>query len=430
MVSRILRVVAAPYRRLIHDDLVMRLFIMGYFISTLLGFFLLAMPLCQIRGISWFDALFMATSAISTTGLVTIDVASTFTFFGQVMLLLLVQAGGIGYMLFTSFVGSRRLHREEKEVEQLRVLIILVFKYAMICEISGIAVLHFIFTSEGIDNPLWHAVFHSVSAFCTTGFSLFSANLENYKDHIGINITLSLLSLLGALGFLFFTGLFRRVKGEINLLRWVRTFAAVVIMMGTGLFLVLNQFPGGVSLPERIIASFFQTVSAVTTAGFNTVDMTTLSPAICLLLVLLMLFGVCLIGSGQDLRGTSFGSLLSLGRQALGPSDEVHLRRRHLLFKRMRIVTASFMHYLIVLALFMLPLMIVEKQPFLALLFESASALCTVGYSGGITAELSTFGQTLLLLMMLVGRIGIFSYGFARSLERGRDFASKRINAI
>ncbi len=370
---------------------VIKLFIIGYFSCFLVGWLILRLPLCQNLPIPSLDVIFTAASAISTTGLVTLDIGQVFNFHGQLVLLMLIQLGGIGYMVFSSWVLLNLNHSPFNFARLIKQILL----FTLICEAIGCGVLYFLFKHD-----LWTALFHCISAFCTAGFSLFSTNLEGFKDNAGVNITLSLLSILGAFGFFWTTQLSLKSISPI-----LRSFTTALIVIGT-LFFVMTAGDWDV------LVSFFQTVTALTTAGFNTVNMKFMSGASMVCMIILMLFGATLTSRNRNIKGTSLLTIAKL----LIPKERSH-RNFKALWQRMQIVASTFFHFLFVLSVSMIVFILIEKQAFLPLLFEAASALCTIGLSTGITPELTLAGKSLLIFLMLVGRVGILIFGFVTSMQ-------------
>lgn len=370
---------------------VIKLFIIGYFSCFLVGWLILRLPLCQNLPIPSLDVIFTAASAISTTGLVTLDIGQVFNFHGQLVLLMLIQLGGIGYMVFSSWVLLNLNHSPFNFARLIKQILL----FTLICEAIGCVVLYFLFKHD-----LWTALFHCISAFCTAGFSLLSTNLEGFKDNAGVNITLSLLSILGAFGFFWTTQLSLKSISPI-----LRSFTTALIVIGT-LFFVMTTGDWDV------LVSFFQTVTALTTAGFNTVNMKFMSGASMVCMIILMLFGATLTSRNRNIKGTSLLTIAKL----LIPKERSH-RNFKALWQRMQIVASTFFHFLFVLSVSMIVFILIEKQAFLPLLFEAASALCTIGLSTGITPELTLAGKSLLIFLMLVGRVGILIFGFVTSMQ-------------
>lgn len=406
----------SPLQKLIKENLPFPLFLLSYFACTILGWAILQLPFCQKSLISSLDTFFTAASAVSTTGLATVDVEKTFSLFGQLVLLLLIQLGGITYMIFSSFII--RSFKKNGRVEFPH-LVKEVVSFTLICESIGMLLLYFCFRNEGMENALLNAVFHTISAFCTAGFSLFSSNLEGYQNHFAVNAILCSLSLLGALGF--FLGI-DFIRGITSSKKWaqlckslLRPFVTTVILFSTFLFFLITP------LTTNLVTSFFQVVYTVTTAGFNLIDMGALSHSTLIFLTFLMLFGVSLIGSGTNMRGTSFFALLKL------TSTLNSFRRKKVFLKRLQLVFSTFAYYILCLLVFSLLLSFIENKASIPLFFETASALCTVGLSVGITSELSAFGKCLIIFLMLTGRIGILIFGYAASTRKIEAQEKKRI---
>ncbi len=358
------------------------------------------------------DSLFTVVSAVSTTGLTVVNAAEVFSFFGQLVLLLLMQVGGIAYLVVNSYLILNikqtilSFHGESNSENKIPIkkLIIHAIFYTAICEMIGCAVLYFIFSGSRVETALWQAIFHSVSSFCTTGLSLFPSNLENYAAHLGINATVSLLSLLGAIGFFLWTHFLMRAahtkKRERFIAQICRSFTFLVILSGTLLFLLTATFFSQESQFQKILISIFHTISAVTTAGFNTIDLGTLSQIPSLILIFLMLYGAFLTGSCLSIPRLSF-------KNQNGPALDQHLRS-----KKMQVVIVIVSTYFLALFAATLFLLMSETHSWLSLLFEAASALCSVGLSLGITSELSGPGKCMILLLMFVGRSGILFLGY------------------
>lgn len=418
-------------QKVIQKNPVIHLFFYGYFLCTLLGWLLLQLPFCQKEPIAAIDTLFMTASATSTTGLSTVDIEKTFSLVGQQILLLLIQLGGAGYLILSSFIvlslKQKMLHYRRKNPFDLASiskelstakLVKQVIAYTAICEVIGAIALYAFLQNEGLENPLWSAMFHSVSTFCTAGLSLFSTSFESYQNHVAINITLSLLSLLGAFGFFFTVDFFSKMthRGFIKqALRIVKPFATTAILLGSFLFLVIASFPRECSEFLQLIVSFFLIISAITTTGYSTIDLSLLPTAAYLLLIVMMLIGVTLTGNGLNMKNSSFATLLRLCFSLSYKKNRATSHRQNILLKRIELTLFTFLQYLLILLIASIPLAFTEELPFLSLLFETASALSTVGLSIGITAQLSVFAKSLLIFLMVFGKIGVLIFGFALS---------------
>lgn len=425
----------SPLQRLLRENFLVQFFILSYFACTVAGWLILQMPICQKNFLSGLDVFFTAASAVSTTGLATVDVEKTFSLCGQLVLLCLIQFGGIGYMVFSSFIilSLKQKMRDQSlhpSWVQVRKLIKEVIIYTLICETVGLLFLYFFFKNDGIENVFLNALFHSISAFCTAGFSLFSSNLEGYQNHFAVNLILSSLSLLGALGFFLGIDLIKAIASGKKCIQFVtrmaRSLVTTMILLGAFLFLLITPFTTENGGPYKLIVSFFQVIFTITTAGFNIIDIGILSNSALAFLTFLMLIGVSLIGSGTNMRGTSFFALLKLTSNIITRRN-TSSRRKRVFLKRVQISVSAFSNYLVCLLIFSILLALIEKHPFLPIFFETASALSTVGLSTGITSELSSLGKYLIIFLMLTGRVGILIFGFASSTRALEEQEKKRI---
>ncbi len=401
----------------------LRVLVLGYASYVLFGWLALALPICHSRPVGALDALFTSTSAVSTTGLVTISVSHDLNGLGQVVVLLLFQLGGIGYMTFGSFVVLSRRHgldRFRKDLarrvftlpEGIGVLHFLrsVIAFTIAIEAAGTIVLWILFARAGVPEPLWQGLFHAVSAFCTAGFSLFDQSLEPFRDDVAINLTIGTLSTLGALGFIVFTDLWdvlRRRKERVTLTTRIILHAMLwLLLAGTiGLFLcepALRSLPFG----DRLLASWFQAMTAMTTVGFDTVPTQTLSLASVMLVITLMVIGASPSGTGGGVKVTTVSALFAVTRSALRRSVTVQFWGHEVPIARVLVAAGALSLYVFVLCGAMFLLSLTEDQRFENLLFEASSALGTVGLSRGITPELTPLGKLIVLAVMFFGRVG------------------------
>ncbi|MBA4227747.1 MAG: potassium transporter KtrB [Hyphomonas sp.] len=408
-----------------------KLIFAGYAFYMTLGWALLCLPVSQAASVAPLDNLFTAVSAVSTTGLVTVDPGTSYSFFGELVILLLIQAGGIGYMTLGSFVMMataqhlsplrERLARTAftlPEDVSVGSFIRTVVLYTLIVEIAGAALLYIQFSGSGVENPVWSSIFHSVSAFCTAGFSLNANSLESFRGDVWVNATISALAILGAMGFLIawdaWRGLTRR--------SFVLSFTSKVILKLTGAFLLVGTAilfvtePGIVELPagERLLASFFQTMTATTTVGFNTHPISTLTPAIVVLLFFLMAIGASPSGTGGGLKTTTFAAMIGLVRSTVRRRREITFFNRAISPVRLQLAMASSAYFVMLMTPAVFILCLTEPgKDFQALLFEAFSAIGTVGLSMGVTGTLSEMGKLMIILLMFAGRVGILTFGIA-----------------
>jgi trk system potassium uptake protein TrkH len=408
-----------------------KLLLLGYLSYTLLGWALLSLPVAQAVPVAAIDTLFIATSAVSTTGLVTVDPGTSFTFFGELVILLLIQMGGLGYMTIGSFVVLHLAHRFDRlRAETTRQAFHLpetidpasfvraVVLFTLTCEAIGAAVLWTMFSAAGVEDAAWSAIFHAVSAFATAGFSLNATSFEAFYDHPGIVLTISALSLLGAMGFLIFVDLWRTMTGRTRHLGftskviWRTTLTFLIV--GTAILFVAEPTYRAMPPEDRLLASFFQVMTASTTVGFNTTPVGALAPAILVALAFLMIVGASPAGTGGGLKTTSFAALVGLVRSTLKGRDRVRYAKREIPAERLQTATASLAYYaaLLLAATFLL-LLADPGLPFDAVLFEAISAMGTVGLSMGITGDLTALGKLIVIVLMTAGRVGILTFGMA-----------------
>ncbi len=410
----------------------------GYLLYTFVGWALLSVPLAQEQVVAAIDTLFIAASAVSTTGLVTVDPGSTFTMWGELLILVLIQLGGIGYMTFGSVIVVAARHKLSKDrVRVARTTFALpkdfrtarflrrVVVFSLVTESIGALLLWLAFRDAEVTAPLWSAIFHSVSAFCTAGFSLFSTSLADFRGDVYVNLVIATLSYLGALGFIIATDVWEKFRGKRDQMH----FTSIVILRVTLLmsifatlaFAILEESLQALPPWERLLAAFFQVMSASTTVGFNTVDVGSMLTPMLMLLYFLMVFGASPSGTGGGLKSTTLAALYALVRCTLTAKEKIAFLGREISPSRMRVAAASLTFYAAVLFVAVLLLTALETAPFEAIVFEAISALGTVGLSMGITSDLTPLGKLLIIMLMLAGRAGILTIGVALSLSHEED---------
>jgi trk system potassium uptake protein len=402
----------------------------GYVFYMLAGFALLSLPFAQAQPVAWLDNLFTAVSALSTTGLVSLDPASHYSFFGEVVILLLIQIGGLGYMTIGSFVVlslSGHISRMRRKVAHAthgipqrftpKEFIRAVMVYALAMEAIGAALQYYFFVQAGVENPLWSAIFHAISAFCTAGFSLFATSFEAYQSHPGILLTLSLLSYAGAMGFIIAADLWQELR---NPKEHKFCYTSVLIVRitlvwtvaGTALLYVLEPSLQAMATGDRLLNAFFQTMTAATTVGFNSIPISGLFMPVMLIVCLLMVFGASPSGTGGGLKSSTLAILYATIRSVFAERKDVVLMGRLLPDVKVYQASASFIFYMVLLFWALVILAFTDTAlGFDKLVFEAISALSTVGLSMGITGSLSDAGTLVIIALMAIGRIGILSFG-------------------
>ena len=413
----------------------LKLVLWGYFLYIMVGWMLLSLPCAQSKITPAIDNLFTATSAVSTTGLVTVSMSDNYSFFGELVILILIQLGGIGYMTFGSFVilsSKKQLSPERTKVSEtvftlpknfrIDKFIKSVVRFTFTIELIGAIFLFFIFRSSNTVDAFWSAIFHSVSAFCTAGFSIYNNSFESFYDNFWLNLVISILSYSGAIGFIVFVDVWRKIKGKIKNI----TLTSKIILHITfwlsiiGTFNIFLTEPSIQQLPpdERLITSIFQAMTALTTVGFNTISIAAITKATMLLLTMLMVIGASPSGTGGGLKSTTFSAMLGVMKSVIKGESRVSFWRNEIPFERIWTAMASFCFYIAFLVFGVYLLDLSESFEFERIVFEAASALGTVGLSMGITSELTNLGKIIITLLMYSGRVGILTFGMAIFLKQ------------
>jgi len=429
-----------------------------YAFAIFLGAALLATPLAA-RGepVAFIDALFTATSAQCVTGLTVVDTGSRFSLFGQSVILALIQVGGLGITTFSVYlfiylrigVGAKRrwiinetlMHTP---VGSWRELIRGIVVLTLVIEALGAALLALVLVPRlGFWPGLYSALFHSISAFCNAGFSLFPDSLVGFRDDPLVNTTVMALIVLGGIGFLVIRELLAWLKGwrgrgrrrtRISLHgKIVLVTSAILIVCGALLIGLLERGNAltGMSFMEGFWISIFQSVSS-RTAGFNSVDLSVLSAPTLFLVMFLMFVGASPGSAGGGVKTTCLALFFAVFYNRLKGNPHVSLFHRtipdELITKALALVLLAAI--LIGCALFAL-LVVQSPDPahenpreFLAYAFEAVSAFGTVGLSMGMTAKLNTTGKGIIILLMFVGRVGLLTLAFAIA-GRTRCFSAR-----
>lgn len=423
-----------------------QIIILGYFLFILCGTALLMLPFTTRDGVGpgLCDALFTATSAITVTGLVVHDTARYWSEFGQAIILMLIQAGGLGVMSMAVAVAVlagqkigfrlRWVMQESISAPQLAGIVRLtgfIFKTVLAVELAGAALLALRFCPQvGLGRGLWMALFHSVSAFCNAGFDLMGeahpyASLTAYASDPLVCLVVAALIITGGIGFLTLDDVrshgadFRSYRLQSKL---VLLFTAALLLVGF-LFFFFCEFrreSWGMSGPEAALAAFFQSVSP-RTAGFNSVDLAALSPLGKLVTMLLMLVGAAPGSTGGGFKVTTLAVLLLGLLSIFLHRNDVRGFGRRLPDMALRRASGIFMFYLLLFLAGGMLISAFDELPLMTAFFESASAIGTVGLSLGATPELSDASRGILILLMYFGRVGSLTVVFAVSSGLRQD---------
>ncbi len=422
----------------------------GFAGTILIGALLLWLPISSNGNpISFVDALFTSTSAVCVTGLIVVDTGTKFTHFGQMVILTLIQLGGLGIMTFSvffmillgkriSFKGRAAIHDSfsHSPFKNFSGMLKAIFALTFGIEALGALGLTLFFLKDfPLKRALYLAVFHSVSAFCNAGFSLFPDSLIRYQNNIGVNIIFMALIVLGGIGFLVLIdlpALFDRHR-HLSLHSKIVLATTGALILGGALFIFLSEYGNQLTaLPWRgkILASFFQSVTP-RTAGFNTLNYAKLTHATLFFTVFLMFVGASPGSCGGGIKTSTFTILiLMIWRR-------IHGHRKVSLLKRTlpqgvtdRVIIITFLAFVTVFVATLLILMVeswgvpygMARWHLINVLFEVVSAFGTVGLSTGITAFLSSASKVILVCVMYLGRVGPATVAFSLRPQEEEHF--------
>jgi trk system potassium uptake protein len=412
------------------------LFIGSFIFAILCGSGLLMLPRATFPGqsISYINALFTSASAVCVTGLTVVDTATYFTRFGQIIILCLIQIGGLGIMTVSGFlvmffgrgigVRERVMLQEMLNVEKLGLIVTTVRNIIFLTfsiEIAGALLLMFFWRGEGwpLEHLLYTSVFHSVSGFCNAGFSTFSDSVCSFSDNAGILLTLCMVIFLGGLGFMVIRDLgdmlfamIRRQKHPYHMKvqsRMVLTISIVLVIAGAIAFYLLD----GIQKHEiSMLDSLFMSV-ATRTAGFNSVEFAYFGAPTLLVFIFLMFVGGSPGSTGGGIKTTTFGVLVKSILAVITGQNRIILYRRRIPFLVLNRALVVFTFAVSIIGVGSFLLALTETAPFIDIFFEVTSAFATVGLSCGLSPELTLPGKCTIIVTMLVGRIGTLTLAYA-----------------
>lgn len=424
-----------------------RIVVISYAAIILTGALLLSLPVASRTGQSpgLLTTLFTATSATCVTGLVVVDTWAAWTLFGQVVILLMIQMGGLGFMTvitLVSFALRRRIGLSERLliVSTLNLNdmdgVVRVVRHALIgtfsMEAAGAVILSLRFIPQfGILKGIWRGIFHSVSAFCNAGFDLMGtqgpySSLTHYSADPVVLVTVACLVVIGGLGFFVWEDIInhRHWKALSFYSKMVMGITAVLILGGAVfLFFVEYNNPdtlGNMPLWEKIMNALFQSIT-LRTAGFNTLNQASLRDSSMVMCIVFMFIGGSSGSTAGGIKTVTAGILILAVRAGLRGSDEVTIRGRAISARRVMDAMTLAMTAAIMLVASAMVVSLVEPVSYLSSAFEVASAMGTVGLSTGITTSLSGFSKVLIICLMYLGRVGMLSFSFAFMANKTRS---------
>lgn len=422
---------------------------LGFLSFILIGSLLLMLPISTKKGISFEDALFTSTSAICVTGLIVNDTPVDYTPFGQIIIMLLIQFGGLGYMTSATIIslmlgkriglGERLIMKEALNVLSMEGVVKFtkaVILTALIFESIGTLLLTVRFCEEyPLDHAFFHGLFHAVSAFNNAGFSLFSDNLIRYRGDVAVNLIITTLIICGGIGFIVISDLVLFARKKVNRLsvhtKLVLSTTGILLALGT-LLVFLFEFDNpktfaGMPLHEQLLASYFAAVTP-RTAGFNTIDYSLFGFETLFLTMLLMFIGASPGSTGGGVKTTTFAVILaSLWAMLRGLTDTVLFKRRispETTAKALLMVSLA--SVLVIVSTFLI--MKTQGVHFLPAIFEVTSAFGTVGLSVGdggvrsLSALFTPFGKYLISFVMFAGRLGPLTLAVAFIAQKEAHF--------
>ncbi|MBC8591270.1 TrkH family potassium uptake protein [Wansuia hejianensis] len=406
----------------------------GFGSLILLGAILLNLPIATQSGesIGFINALFTSASSVCVTGLVVVNTAEFWSLFGQVVIIVLIQMGGLGFMTMATVVAlvlgkkirlkERLIIKEQLNQESMSGLVRLtkyVIYVTFAIELVGAILLSIRFIPiYGLGKGIWFSIFHAISAFCNAGFDIIGNNMVPFVGDNIVNLTIAALIILGGLGFSVYADCYRNKKfNKLSLhSKLVITITAILLILGTVLFFIIEHNNpltlDKLSLQDKVLASFFQ--STVTrTAGFNSVNLEVIEDTSAFLMIILMFIGGSPGSTAGGIKTTTFGTIVLSTMSTIKGEKDVEVFNRRIsddIVKRsLSIVTIS----LTWIAIVSFILTLTEEAGFLELLFETTSAFATVGLTRGVTPNLSNIGKLIISLTMYIGRVGPLTMAFA-----------------
>lgn len=429
-----------------------RIIVLGFFIGIVLGGFLLWLPVSSKAGqdISFVDALFVAATSLCVTGLTPLVMAEQWNYFGQAVILFLMQFGGLGVITFTTTVllmlgkritlKERMLIQDSYNLDSISGVVKLtrrIIKGTLLVEACGAVLYSFVFIPEyGVADGIWKSVFHAVSAFCNAGLDLTgSSGFVAYQTNVIINVATMVLIVLGGLGFPVWWDvlnvikrakrneiLWRDIPVKLNVHSKLVLVTTSFLIFGGALLIFLFEYQnpatiGNLSAGNKIMASLFESVT-LRTAGFQTIPQEGLTEASTLIALIWMFIGGSPSGTAGGVKTVTMIILILSMLAAVRGTDEVRAFRRKISDNYVRRAVAVIVVFFVTLIAVTMALSITEEGSFIDILFEATSAMATVGLTRGITGSLTTAGKWIIIFAMYVGRLGPITMALAFNAKK------------
>ena len=404
-----------------------QIILIGFAAVILFGSFLLALPISSRAGewTGFTDSLFTSASAVCVTGLVVFDTAAHWSVFGQFVILLLIQTGGMGVITIAvslAVISGRKIGIFSRETMKNAIsapsvsgivrMNLFIIRGIFIIELVGALIMMPVFIIDYGAEGIWLALFHAVSAFCNAGFDVMGtrsgefSSLTAYSARPIVNVTIMLLIVIGGIGFLAWEDVCKhkwRIKNYRTQNKVVLLVSAVAIIL-PAVYFFFFEF-GSLKAGERVFASLFQAITP-RTAGFNTVEISGLSDVGIFLIIMLMLMGGSPGSTAGGMKTTTVAVLFSSAAAVFRKKDDAEMFKRRVEPDTVRNASAIFLMYTLLFVAGGMIISAVEGLPLLPCLFESASAVGTVGLSFGITPSLGIVSKAVLVVSMFFGRVG------------------------
>lgn len=427
---------------------------LGFFLAILVGSLLLCLPVCSARG-AWtpyVDALFTSASSVCVTGLTVMNTATEWSFFGQVVILMLIQCGGLGIITFVTFLmllighkvtlSDRLLIEDAFNLNTLRGLVRFLKKVllgTLLIEGLGAICYMFVFVPEYGIVGIWYAVFHAVSAFCNAGLDVIGSNsMMDYVTHPWMNLVTMLLTIIGGIGFVVWWDVqkvireirngdvasrffFRRLKLHTKLV----ICTTVVLILGGAWFVFVFEYSnpetlGKLSPGNKIMAALFQSVTFRTT-GFVTIPQSELQDGTILLGTVLMMIGGSPVGTASGIKTTTVAIAFFTIIATIRGRERVTVFKRTIPERTSRKAVSVVVVFSSLLLVMIMLMSVIEPGSLKDVAFETVGALSTVGLSRGYTEQLSQLGRILIIICMYIGRVGPISMAIAFDFKRKKE---------
>lgn len=414
-----------------------QMMVVGFAGVILIGAILLSLPIATQTGesISFLDALFTSTSAVCVTGLVVVDTATYWSFFGHIVIIMLIQVGGLGFMTITtlfSLIIKKRINLKERLLiqESLNQIdlsgLVKLTRYILLMTFTiegiGALILSTVFIPQfGFVKGTWYSIFHAISAFCNAGFDLMGtvsgpfSSLTSYVNNTTITLAISLLIILGGLGFPVILDIIRNKKiSKLNMHSKIVLISTAILILFGMVFILLVEYNnpdtlGNLNLKGKLLASLFQSVT-IRTAGFNTIDLALLNQASLFIMMIFMFIGASPASTGGGVKTTTIATLILTVKSLLLGKEDIEVFERRISSSTVKKSLGIFFVGISAVSIGILLLSLTEGEfNLVEAAFEVISSFATVGLSIGGSINLTSIGKLLIVIYMFMGRVGLLT---------------------